>query len=115
MSSVDRRSDPRVNACVALRFRVLDNPEISEQKAESQNMSQHGLYFVTSAPLQIGMPMELTLLIPHDLAKRISREIVCIGRVVRIHPIHSKEGMLGIGIHIERFDIKMMAQERWAS
>jgi hypothetical protein len=70
---------------------------------------------VTSAPLQIGMPMELTLRIPHDLAQRVSSEVVCIGRVVHVRPIDSNEGMLGIGIHIERFDTKMQAQERWAS
>jgi hypothetical protein len=115
MSSIDRRNDPRVNACVAMRFRVLDNPDMLEQKAESQNMSQHGLYFETSAPLQIGMPMELTLRIPHDLAQRFSSEVVCVGRVVRVQPIDSKNGMLGIGIHIERFDTRNQSQDRWAS
>src|ERR1700680_1743965 len=115
MTSIDRRNDPRVNACVPMRFRVLDNPDMLEQKAESQNMSQNGLYFETSAPLQIGMPMELTLRIPHDLAKNVSSEVVCIGRVVRVQPIESKNGMLGVGIHIERFDTRITAQERWAS
>jgi Tfp pilus assembly protein PilZ len=115
MNPIDRRNDPRVNACVPMRFRVLDNPEILEQKAESQNMSQHGLYFLTKAPLQIGMPMELTLRIPHDLAQKVSSEVVCIGRVVHVHPIDNEAGMLGIGIHIERFDAKVQEQERWAS
>jgi Tfp pilus assembly protein PilZ len=115
MTSIDRRNDPRVNACVPMRFRVLDNPDMLEQKAESQNMSQNGLYFETSAPLQIGMPMELTLRIPHDLSQNVSSEVVCFGRVVRIQPIDSKNGMLGVGIHIERFDTKRAAQERWAS
>jgi Tfp pilus assembly protein PilZ len=115
MSSIDRRTDPRVNACVAMRFRVLDNPEISEQKAESQNMSQHGLYFVTSAPLVIGMPVELTLRIPHDLAQKVTSEVVCVGRVVRVQPIDSQNGRLGIGIHIEHFDTQMPVQDRWAS
>jgi Tfp pilus assembly protein PilZ len=115
MTSIDRRNDPRVNACVAMRFRVLDNPEILEQKAESQNMSQHGIYFETSTPLRIGMPVELTLRIPHDLAQRVSSEVVCIGRVVHVRPIESKNGMLGIGIHIERFDSKLPLQDRWAS
>lgn len=115
MNSIDRRNDPRVNACVPMRFRVLDKPELEEHKAESQNMSQHGIYFLTSAPLQIGMPMELTLRIPHDLGQRVSSEVVCIGRVVRVQPVDNKEGMLGVGIHIERFDTKFQLQERWAS
>jgi c-di-GMP-binding flagellar brake protein YcgR len=115
MNSVDRRNDPRVNACVPVRFRVLDQPDMAEQKAESQNMSQHGIYFVTSAPLQIGMPMELTLRIPHDLGQRISSEVVCVGRVVRVQPVDKGEGMLGVGIHIDRFETKLQVQERWAS
>ena len=115
MTSIDRRNDPRVNACVPIKFRVLDNPEIAEQNAESQNMSQNGVYFLTSAPLQIGMPMELTLRIPQDLGKKVSSEVVCLGRVVRVQPIDSKEGVLGVGIHIERFNAKTQAEERWAS
>jgi len=115
MSANDRRNDPRVNACVPMRFRVLDKPEMAEQKAESQNVSQHGIYFLTTAPLQIGMPMELTLRIPHDLGQRVSSEVVCVGRVVRVQSVDSKEGMLGVGIHIERFDTKLQVQERWAS
>ncbi|HWF12423.1 MAG TPA: PilZ domain-containing protein [Candidatus Acidoferrales bacterium] len=115
MSSTDRRTDPRVNACVPMRFRVLDKPEMTEQQGESQNMSQHGIYFLTTAPLQIGMPMELTLRIPHDLGQRISSEVVCVGRVVRVQPIESKEEMLGVGIHIERFETKFQVQEPWAS
>jgi Tfp pilus assembly protein PilZ len=115
MTSIERRNDPRVDACVDMRFRVLDNPDMLEQKAESQNMSQNGLYFETSVQLQIGMPVELTLRIPHDLAQRVSSEVVCVGRVVHVRPIDSKDGMLGIGVHIDRFDTRNQVQDRWAS
>jgi hypothetical protein len=115
MSSSDRRTDPRVNACVPMKFRVLDKPEMAEQQAESQNMSQHGIYFLTSAPLQIGMPTELTLRIPHDLGQRISSEVVCLGRVVRVQAVDNKEEISGVGIHIDRFETKFQVQKRWAS
>jgi len=115
MNSIDRRAGPRVNVCVAMGFRVLDHPEMSEQKAESENMSQHGIYFLTDAPLQIGMPMVLTLRIPHDLTQKVTSEVVCVGRVAHVRPIAGKERMLGIGIHIERFYSRMPARERWAS
>ncbi len=59
MDSIDRRRDLRVNARVALRFRVLNNPKLPEHLAESENMSQNGIYFLTSVPLEIGMPVEL--------------------------------------------------------
>ncbi len=115
MTSSDRRRDPRVNACVVMRFRVLNNPKSPEFTAESENMSQRGIYFLSSAPLEIGMPMELSLRIPHDLAEKVTSEVTCMGRVVHVRPISGKEGVSGIGLHIERFEARTPEQERRAS
>ena len=115
MISIDLRECPRVNVRVAIPFRVLDHPEIPEQNAESENMSQHGIHFLTDAPLQIGITMEVTLQIPHDLTQKVSSEVECIGRVAHIRPIDGKVGVLGIGIHIEWFSARMKLQEWWTS
>ena len=48
MSSSERRIDPRVNIRVPLRFRALNNPGSTEQTAESENISQRGMYFMTA-------------------------------------------------------------------
>src|SRR5271170_5992494 len=45
MSSRERRVDTRVNIRVPLRFRSLTNPGATEQLAESENISQRGVYF----------------------------------------------------------------------
>jgi hypothetical protein len=51
MSSSERRIDTRVNVSVPLRFRALNNPGSTEQTAQSENISQRGLYFLTNVPL----------------------------------------------------------------
>ena len=37
---------------VPLRFRILNGSESTEQLSESENISQRGLYFTTSCPLE---------------------------------------------------------------
>ncbi len=56
----DRRRDLRVNACAwPYGFVCLTIRKLPEHLAESENMSQNGIYFLTSVPLEIGMPVEL--------------------------------------------------------
>ena len=69
MSSSERRIDPRVNVRVPLRFRILNNPESSEQIAESENISQRGIYFTTAVPLKVGMPLEVSLRMPQGTGR----------------------------------------------
>src|SRR6202140_507206 len=64
MSSSERRVDTRVNVRVPLRFRALNNPGSTEQSAQSENISQRGLYFMTNVPLKIGTPVEVSLRMP---------------------------------------------------
>jgi len=115
MKPTDRRRDLRVNARVAMRFRVLNNPTLPEHLAESENMSQNGIYFLTSVPLEIGMPVELSLRIPHNLAQKITTEVMCVGRVVHVRPISKPGGISGIGLHFERFEARTAAGQRMAS
>jgi hypothetical protein len=115
MSSSERRMDTRVNVRVPLRFRVLNSPESSEQVAESKNMSQRGIYFTTAFPLTVGMPLRASLRMPQELAGKISADVSCLARVVHIHANSFSGGKVGVGLHIERYEAKASASERWAS
>jgi hypothetical protein len=115
MSSSERRIDTRVNICVPLRFRVLNNPGSSEQTAHSENISQRGMYFLTSVPLKIGTPVEVSLRMPQELVGRVASDVKCMARVVHVRQSSSPGGMSGIGLHIERYEAKASARERWAS
>ena len=70
MSSGERRIDMRVNVRVPLRFRILNHPDSIEQIAESENISQRGMYFTTAVPLKVGMPLEVSLRMPQELASK---------------------------------------------
>ena len=115
MSSSERRIDTRVNIRVPLRFRALNNPGSTEQTAESENISQRGMYFMTDVPLKVGTPVEVSLRMPQELAGKSSSDVKCVARVVHVRPSSTPGGMLGIGLHIERYEAKASVRERWAS
>jgi len=115
MNASDRRRDPRVNVCMPVQFRELNLPGSIRQKAESVNLSQNGICFVTDVPLRIGTHLEVSLRIPHNLAETASSDVMCVGREVHIRPDSPQAGMSGIGLHIERFEVKTPQRERLAS
>jgi hypothetical protein len=115
MSSSERRIDTRVNICVPLRFRALNNPGATEQSAESENISQRGMYFLTNVPLKVGTPVEVSLRMPPELSGKVSSDVKCVARVVHVRPSAAPGGLSGIGLHVERYEAKASARERWAS
>lgn len=115
MSSNERRIDTRVNVRVPLRFRALNIVNSTEQTAESENISQRGLYFETAIPLKVGMPLEVSLRMPQELSGKSSADVRCVARVVHIRPNLQAGGKAGIGLHIERYEAKVSAGERWTS
>jgi hypothetical protein len=115
MSSSERRIDTRVNVCVPLRFRVLNNPGSTEQTAHSENISQRGLYFMTNVPLKVGTPVEVSMRMPQEIAGQVVSDVKCVARVVHVKPNAAPGGLSGIGVHIERYEAKASVRERWAS
>jgi hypothetical protein len=115
MSSIDRRIDPRVNVRVPLRFRTLNSPDEAEQLAESENISQRGIYFTTDYPLKVGAAVEVSLRMPQELAGKTSSDVRCVARVVHVRANSVLGDKKGIGLHIERYEAKASATERWAS
>ena len=115
MSSNERRLDTRVNVRVPLRFRVLNNSSAAEQSAVSENISQRGVFFWTRVPLHVGTPVELSLRMPQEIAGKVSAEVKCVARVVHVQENLGLGGKSGIGLHIERYEARAYALERWAS
>jgi hypothetical protein len=115
MSSIERRIDTRVNVRVPLRFRILDSSDSAEQTAESENISQRGMYFTTSFPLKVGMPLEVSLCMPQGVAGLSSSEVKCVARVVHVHANSLLGGKAGVGLHIERYEARASAEDRWTS
>ena len=115
MKTSERRMDTRVDVRVPLRFRALNNPGATEQTANSENISQRGMYFLTNVPLKIGTPVEVSLRMPQEIGGRVPSDVKCVARVVHVRQSSSPGGLSGIGLHIERYEAKASARERWAS
>jgi PilZ domain len=100
----ERRQRERFRIRVPLRFRPLglaSGP--AEHFAETTNVSRGGFFFVTSAPLQVGMPIEATLMMPSEVTGGASDETHCRARLVHAKPDAYSDGRMGFGAEIEMF------------
>jgi hypothetical protein len=52
---------------------------------------------------------------PQELSIKSASDVKCVARVVHVRQSSSPGGMLGIGLHIERYEAKASVRERWAS
>jgi hypothetical protein len=99
-TGADRRISPRYGFRVPLRVRLWKS-EAPEQRAESVNLSPHGVYFATDAPLREGETVEILLKMPQEITDEPTTEWRCTGHVVRVE--RGKEGSSKVGIGV-RFD-----------
>ncbi len=104
MQGAERRQLTRHNLRTPLRFRptgvVTDK---SEHFTEVLNISRGGFYFASSAPLQVGMPIEVTLRVPSEVTGNQSEEMRCIARVVHVRNEAYGDGRIGFGAEIVKF------------
>ncbi len=114
MTTTERRVATRVNLRIPLRFRPISTPPTPEQRAESVNLSPHGVYFSTDFPLKVGAPVELFLKMPRELTGNAPTELRCTARVIHIQPDNLVTGKSGVGVHIESSEA-LKTPERWAS
>src|SRR4029077_5640663 len=100
----ERRHLERFRLRVPLRFRPIGlASDKSEHFTEALNVSRGGFFFVSSAPLQVGMPIEATLRMPVEVNGGKPEEIRCDARVVRVRHEPYGDGRIGFGAEIEKF------------
>ena len=104
MPNSERRQRERYTLRIPLRFRALGlASDKSEHFTEVLNLSRGGFFFVTSAPLQVGMPIEATFRMPAELNGDSSHETHCRARLVHAKPNAFSDGRMGYGAEIEAF------------
>lgn len=104
MPPSERRQLERFRIRVPLRFRPLglaSGPV--EHFAETTNISRGGFFFVTSAPLQVGMPIEATLLMPSEVTGGKPDDTHCRARLVHAKADAYSDGRMGFGAEIEMY------------
>ncbi len=104
MATSERRHLERFRMRVPLRFRP-DNltSDSTDHFTEAINISRGGFFFVTSAPLQVGMPIEATIRMPAEVTGASPEETHCKARVVHAKPDAFADGRMGFGAEIESF------------
>ncbi len=104
MASSERRQLERFSFRVPLRFRSLGlASDKTEHFTEAINLSRGGFFFVTSAPLQVGMPIEATFKMPAEVTGNQPDETRCRARLVHARPGAYSDGRMGFGAEIESF------------
>ena len=109
----DRRNETRVTVRIPLRYKLIGSQSVEEQIAESENLSQRGVFMWTAYPLQIGTQVALRLRMPSEISGFRAAEVHCTARVVRMQESDSG-GLVGVGLRIERYHATV-ERERWAS
>jgi hypothetical protein len=112
MDGSERRQITRYNIRTPLRFRAINlTADKSDHFTEALNVSRGGFYFASSAPLQIGTPIEATLRMPAEVTGTEAKETKCTARVVHVKNQPYGDGRIGFGAEIEKFH-NVVVQER---
>jgi hypothetical protein len=102
--SSERRQVTRHNMRTPLRFRAINlASDKSEHFTEAINISRGGFFFASSAPLQVGMPIDCTLRMPVEVTGSKSQETHCTARVVHVRNEPYGDGRIGFGAEIEKY------------
>src|SRR5260370_8548951 len=92
MKVTERRQLARLSLRTPLRFRALGvASDKTEHFTEALNVSRGGVFFASSAPPQVGMPIEATLRMPAEVTGNSPPEVRSTPRLVQLpnKPYHT--------------------------
>jgi hypothetical protein len=99
----DRRVATRHNFKTPLRFRIRKSC-LPEQRAETENLSERGVFFATKSLVSVGNAIELLFKMPEEITGKRTTEWRCTGHVVRVEPQALPE-QLGVGVEFDFYEI----------
>jgi hypothetical protein len=100
----DRRLSLRHNFRTDLRIRVRRSTD-GEQRAESENLSQRGVFFATDLELSKGAALDLLIEMPEQITGVPAAQWLCTGHVVRVAPMVSSRGSRGVGVQFDSYEV----------
>jgi Tfp pilus assembly protein PilZ len=100
----DRRLARRHTLKTALQVRFR-SAGVTEQKVESENLSQRGVFFVTNLPFSTGTELDLLVEMPERITGASAAQWLCAGHVVRVVPLDSPQGTNGVGVQFDFHDV----------
>jgi len=109
----DRRLSRRHDFKTDLRVRVRKS-NTGELRAESQNLSQRGVFFATELDLNKVAALDLMLEMPEQITGVPAAQWLCTGHVVRVVPMDSPQGQRGVGVQFDFYEVSRPERPRWA-
>ena len=100
----DRRLAGRHKVKAPLRVRLWKSAQ-PEQRAESVNVSQRGIYFETDSELREGETVEVFFNMPEEIIGEETSEWRCTGHVVRVEAGGATEGKVGVGVQFDCYEV----------
>jgi PilZ domain len=107
ITSLNRRLSRRLSFKTPLRVRIWKS-SAPEERAESLNLSQNGVYFATNTAIRVGETVEILLNMPEEITDEPSTEWRCTGHVVRVESVDSTKGKLGVGVQFDCYEVSRM-------
>lgn len=104
MKLSDRRLAHRFRLKIPLYIRPWKSQAL-EQKVESVNVSECGVYFETDSPPREGAMIQVRLEMPTEITGHPPDEWRCTGKVVRIHPISSPGFTRGVSVRFDYYEV----------
>lgn len=100
----DRRLTVRYNIKTPIRIRRWKSG-IPEERGKSENLSEQGILFATNSVISVGTVLEILLKMPEIITGEPTTEWLCSGHVVRVEPIDSPRGKLGVAVQFDCYQI----------
>jgi hypothetical protein len=75
------------------------------------NLSERGIYFRSRQRVNVGEPLEMYFTIPRELTGRSAEQVRCSARVVHVEPQADRQGLVGVGAAVERFEPMSSARD----
>jgi PilZ domain len=100
----DRRAADRISLRTPLRVRVWKSA-IPERAAESENLSEHGMFFATDLALRVGTVVEVLLKMPEEITGEPPVEWRCTGHVVHVASGEAGRGKQGVGVQFDCYQV----------
>jgi hypothetical protein len=98
MTTHERRQSHRFGLKVPLVFCPVHSVLTSGHQEKSINISSRGVYFVTSHPVFVGLPVHVLLRMPKRVAGTRAITKVFTGRVSHVEPKDVPSGTSGVGV-----------------
>jgi hypothetical protein len=100
-SSIERRVARRFTMMLPLKVRFTTGNSVTEQTAETRDVSFRGLYFLIEAGVENNSPIEFVLTLPQQITLAGDVHIRCYARVLRVEP---HNGRHGVAARIDRYE-----------